>query len=60
MIVKRMRHWWWVAKAWCIWHHADWWAEKYSWTHVNREDMPDRMISKRQFWRDHSPMNSGG
>ena len=35
----------------------DWWFKNYGWTGVNYEDMPDKLITKKEFWREYSPTN---
>ena len=49
--------WWWI-RGHCVWHHADWWAEHHGkMCCVYREDLPDRYISKWEFWVKHSCVN---
>jgi hypothetical protein len=48
----------WYIRGHFIWHHRDYWAEHYSYTGVHKDDMPNKYISKWEFWVKHSPMNS--
>lgn len=57
MMKRWLKQKWWWLKGHCVWHHADWWFANFHWTGVNRHDMPDRLISKWEFWARYSPMN---
>lgn len=49
---------WWYIRGHFVYHSRDWWYENFEWTGVHLKEMPDRYISKWEFWVKYSPINS--